>query len=58
MTGETLEGGDEFKKYIEPVTLEDLKSVAPELLNKENLFLSLAGKIGDKGKEFEDILIS
>ncbi|KKT40224.1 hypothetical protein A2W54_00120 [Candidatus Giovannonibacteria bacterium RIFCSPHIGHO2_02_43_13] len=58
LTGETLENDVEFKKYVEPVTLEDLRSVAPELLNKENLFLALAGKIGDKAKEFEDILIS
>jgi len=58
LTGETLESDIEFKKYVEPVTLEDLRSVAPELLNKENLFLVLVGRIGDKGKEFEDILIS
>lgn len=58
LTEESLCASEEFSKYFESLKCDDLMSVAPELLSKENLYLVLVGKIGDKRKEFEDIFIT
>ncbi|OGF62153.1 hypothetical protein A2926_02045 [Candidatus Giovannonibacteria bacterium RIFCSPLOWO2_01_FULL_44_40] len=56
--GEFIEPLDFFDSCVEPITVDDLMSVAPALLGRTNLCLALVGKVDCCAEEFEQILLS